>query len=98
MLLARKFDVQYQPYNKTIHYIFLEEILLLLPKFEEPERYKRGTIGILFKAIVGIASEALLVFIRQRKGRALYKALLVMRRQQNFQVNRLEYLEEVMTL
>ena len=55
MLLVRKMDVQYEQYNKTIHKIFLKEIPLLLPKFEEPKRYKRRTLGILFKVIVGIA-------------------------------------------
>ena len=52
-------------------------------------------MGILFKAIVVIASEAVLAFIR--KSTALYKALLAMKKQP-FQVNRLEYLEEVISL
>ena len=66
-------------------------------KFEEPERGKRGIIRILFKAIIDITLEAFLAFIRQRKNKALYKAFFAMRRQQHFQVNQLEYLEEVMT-
>ena len=55
MLPATIFDVQYQQYHKTIHKIFLEGIPLFLPKFEELERCKRGIIGNLFTAIVGIA-------------------------------------------
>ena len=65
MLLARKLDVQYQQYNKTIHELLLEEIPLLLPRIEKLKRCKRGTIGILFKAIIGIASGAVSAFIRQ---------------------------------
>ena len=68
------------------------------PKFEKPKRHKRGIIRFLFKGIDGIASEAVSAFIRQRKNKSLYKALLAIRRQQNFQVNRLEYLEVVMPL
>ena len=40
------------------------QIKYLLAKFEEPKRCKRGIIGILFKAIVGIALEAVSAFIR----------------------------------
>ena len=98
MLLTRKLDAQYQEYNKTIHKIFLEEIPLLLPKFEHPERFKRTIIGILFKAIGGITLEAVSTFIRQRKGKVLHKVLLCMRKQQKFQGKRLEYLEEAMIL
>ena len=71
---------------------------LLLPKFEETKRCKRGIIGILFKAIIGIALGNFSAFLRQRKSKALYKGLLAMRKQQDFHVNSLEYLEEVMTL
>ena len=56
MPFARKLDAQYQQYNQTIHEMFLEEIPLLLPKSEEPERHKRRIIGNLLKVIVGIAS------------------------------------------
>ena len=70
IVLARKFDAQYQQYIKTIHKISLEEKPLLLPRFEEPERHSRGIIG-LFKAVVGIASEDVSAFIRQRKSKGL---------------------------
>ena len=49
----------------NIHKIFPQEIPPLLPTFEEPERCKRGIIGI-FIAIMGIASETFSAFIRQR--------------------------------
>ena len=55
-------------------------------------------MGILFRIIVGIGSDAVSAFIRQRKSKALYKTLLPMGKQQKFQVNRLEYLEEAVTL
>ena len=32
MIIAKRLDTQYQQHNKTIHKIFLEEILILLPK------------------------------------------------------------------
>ena len=38
-------------------------------------------MGISLKAVLGIASEAVSAFIRQRKSKALYKALLAMRKQ-----------------
>ena len=55
-LLARKVDAQYQQNNKSIYEIFLEDIPLLLSIIEEPKRWQRGIIGILFNAIIGIAS------------------------------------------
>ena len=79
MLSARQLDAHYQQYNKTIHKIILEDIPLLLPKFEEPRRHKREIVGILFKAVVGIALWAFLAFVRQSKRKALFKALLAMR-------------------
>ena len=39
-------------------------------------------------AVVDIATEAVSAFIRQRKNKVMHKALLTMRRQLNFQVNR----------
>ena len=49
-------------------------------KIEESERYKRGILGILFKAILCMASEAISAFIRKGKSKALYKALLAMKK------------------
>ena len=77
MLLARKCYAQYEQYNKTICEIFLEEITLLLSRFGETEGNKRGIIGILFKATVGIASEAASVFIRQRKVKPCIKLYML---------------------
>ena len=48
MFVARKLDAQFQQYNRTIHKTPLEEIPLLLSKFEEPKRCKRGILGTLF--------------------------------------------------
>ena len=73
---------------------YFKEISLLFPKFEEHNRNKRPVLGIVFKEIVGIASESVSAFIRHRKSRALYEAVYTMRQQQNFQVNRTQYLEE----
>ena len=66
MLLVRKLDSQYQPCNKTIHEIFMEEMLLLFLKPENPRRNKTVT-GILLEAVVDIVSEAVSAFIRQKK-------------------------------
>ena len=84
MLLARELDTQYQCYNKTIHKKFLEKMPVLLPKYDEPNRCKEGIIGILFKAIVVTALEAVSAFIKQRMSKALYNALPVMGKQCNF--------------
>ena len=52
----------------------------------------------MFKAIVGIASEAASAFIKHRKSGASEKTLYAMKQQQKFQVKRLEFLEEAMNL
>ena len=67
MPLARKLDIQYQLYYKTIFKTFLEEMPLLLPRFGDPRKHKKGIIEILFKAIVSITLEAVSAFIRQRR-------------------------------
>ena len=72
--------------------------MFLLLKLEEPKRCIRELIGILFKAIVGNALGAVSAFISQRKSKAFYNALHTTRKQQKFQVNRLDYVEEAMTL
>ena len=64
MVPASKLDAQYEQYNKTIYKICLANMPLLLPKYKEPKRCKRRIMGILFKAFVRIASEAVLAFIR----------------------------------
>ena len=63
---------------------FQNKIPLLLLKLEEPKGHKSRIIAILFTANVGIALEAISAFITKRESKALYKALLAMREQQNF--------------
>ena len=99
MLLARVLDTQYQHYNETIPKVFMEEIPLLLCKLKSSKKHKRGVFRFfLFMAVVGKASEAISAFIRHRKSKALYKALIIMRKKWVFQITRLEYLDKAMTL
>ena len=66
MLLARKLNAKYQNYcerNKR----FLEKIPLLQPTIETLKIHERGSLVII---IIGIAVEADLAFIRQRKSKA----------------------------
>ena len=51
-------------------------------------------MAFCLKYVVGIASDVVTASIRYRKSNILYKVLLAMRKQQNIQDNRLEYLVE----
>ena len=66
MIIARRFDTQYQKYNKTIHKIFLEELPILLLKLDQTTRSKIGILVFVFQVIIGIASEAVSVFIKHK--------------------------------
>ena len=97
ILLARNLGGQYQQYNKTIYKLFLEGILLFCQNLRILKN-ARGIIKLLFKTVVHITSEVFSAFITQRESKALYKPLFTRRRQQKFQINQLEYLEEAVTL
>ena len=90
MLQARKLDAQYKNIIKLFTKYFWKKYCFCYPNWKGLKG-ARGIIGLLFQAVVGIASEAVLAFIWQRKSKALFKAFLAMRKQQNF-------LEEAMTL
>ena len=57
MLLTRKWDAQYQQYNKFIHMIFMEDMPLLLPPFETSERHQKGFFSFVLKTVIGISKE-----------------------------------------
>ena len=87
MIIARRSDAQDHHFSKTIHKIFLEEICILLPKLDQTTRSKRGILEFIFKVITDIASEAVPAFIKYRKNNSLWKSMIAIGNQQNFQVN-----------
>ena len=62
--------------NSTVHNVLEKEINLLLPKI--PRVQKHGTITTLVSHFIGLAYEGISSFLRNKKNKALHKAITAM--------------------
>ena len=74
----RLYQKQVQYYNQTTYNILQNEINLILPTLNEPNRKKRflsAVLGTVASKIVGLAFEGISSFLHHKRHRALNKAI-----------------------
>ena len=64
--------------NKTAHHILKNEIDLILPKYSEGRKSKRGIFTMITLGFVGLAFERISSFLHNRRHKALHKAVHAM--------------------
>ena len=75
---VRLYQKQVQYYNQTAYNILQNEINLILPTLNEPNRKKRflsAVLGTVASKIIGLAFEGISSFLHHKRHRALNKAI-----------------------
>ena len=74
----RLYQKQVQYYNQTTYNILQNEINLILPTLNEPNRKKRflsAVLGTVISKIIGLVFEGISSFLHHKRHRALNKAI-----------------------
>ena len=74
------------------------EVDLILPKFPEGMKSKRGTFSAIISGFVGLAFEGILSFLHNKTHKALHKAVSAMSTKTDIQRNKLMYLENTLVM
>ena len=72
------YKMQINSRNITPHHILKNEVDLILPKFYEKQRSKRGSFGTLISGFIGLAFEGISSFLHHKRHNALKKAVKAM--------------------
>ena len=72
------YEMQINAHNNTAHHIVKNEVDLILPKFPEGRKSKRGICSAIISGFVGLAFEGILSFLHNRRHKALHKAVSTM--------------------
>ena len=64
--------MQINAHNKTAHHILKNGVHLILPKFPEGRKSKRGIFSTVISGFVGLAFEGILSFLHNKRHKALH--------------------------
>ena len=100
---ARLYQKQIQYYNCIAYDTLTNNIGKILPKFPTDRRHKRGAIlasilGSVASSVIGLAYEGISSFLHHKRHKALHKAVAVMDKKTNIQCNRINHLEDTMSM
>ena len=98
---VRLYQKQVQYYNQTAYNRLQNEINLILPTLNEPNRKKRfwsAVLGTVASKIIGLAFEGISSFLYHKRHRALNKAIKQISERQNIEHNRIYHLEDTMIM
>ena len=92
------YKMQINAHNKTAHHILKNEVDLILPKFPEGRKTKRGIFSMIISGFVGLAFECILSFLHNRRDKAFHKAVHTMSSKADMQRNKLLHLEDTLVM
>ena len=92
------YKMQINACNKTAHHILKNEVDLILPKFPEGRKRKRGIFSTIISGFVGLAFEGISSFLHNRRHKALHKAVCTMSSKVDIQRNKLIHLENTLVM
>ena len=92
------YKMQINVHNKTIHHILKNKAELILPKFSEGRKSKRGIFSTIISGFVGLAFEGISSFLHNRRHKALHKAVHAMSSKVDIQRNKLIHLENTLAI
>ena len=98
---VRLYQEHVQYYNQTVYNILQNEINLILPTLNEPNRKKRflsAVLGTVALKIIGLAFEGISSFLHHKRHRALINAIKQINERQNTEHNRIYHLEDTMIM
>ena len=92
------YKMQINSRNITAHHILKNEVDLILPKFCEKQRSKRGIFGTLFSGFIGLAFKGISSSLHHKRCNALKKAVKAMSISTDIHKNKLMHLENTLIM
>ena len=90
--------MQIKAHNSTAHHILKNEVDLILPKFYEGQKSKRGIFCAIISGFIGLAFEGISSFLHHKRHEALHKAVKAMSATMDMQRNKLMHLENTLVM
>ena len=87
------YKMQITSHNLTAHKTLMNEVDLILPKFQTQRRNKRAIFGAIISGFLGLAFEGISSSLHHKRHRALQKAVKMMSITMGAQRNKLKHLE-----
>ena len=98
---VRLYQKQVQYYNQTAYNLLQNEINLILPTLNEPNRKKRflsAVLGTVASKIIGLVFKGISNFLHHKRHKALKKAIKQINERQDIELNRIYHLEDTMIM
>ena len=98
---VRLYQKQVQYYNQMTYNILQNEINLILPYLNEPNRKKRflsAVLGTVASKIIGLAFKGISSFLHHKRHKALRKAMKQINERQDIEHNRIYHMEDTMIM
>ena len=83
---------------KTAHHILKNKVDLIVTKFPEGRKSKRGIFSTIISGFVGLAFKGISSFLHNRRHKALHKAVSAMSAKVDIQKNKLIHLESTLVM
>ena len=87
------YKMQIKAHNNTAHHILKNEVDLILPKFPEGQKSKRGIFSMIISGFVGLTFEGISNFLHNKRHKALHKSVKAMSICTDIQRNKHMHLE-----
>ena len=88
----------YNAPNKTADHILKNEVDVILSKFPEGRKSKKGIFSAIISGFIGLAFEGISSFLHNRRHKALHKAVSAMSTKTDIQRNKLMHLENALVM
>ena len=72
------YKMQIKVHKNTTHHILKNEVDLILPKFSDGQRNKRGISSAIISGFGGLAFEGISSFLHNKRHKGLHKAVKAM--------------------
>ena len=72
------YNMQIKVCNATAHHILKNEVDIIIPKFHEGQKNKRGIFSAIISGFIGLAFKGISSFLHHKRHRALHKAVKAM--------------------
>ena len=92
------YKMQIKACNIMVHDILKNEVDLILPKFYDGQKSKKGIFGALISGFIGLAFEGISSFLHHKRHNALHKAVKAMSISMDAQRNKLMHLENTLVM
>ena len=92
------YTMQINVHNKTAHHTLKNEVDLILPKFVEGRKSKRGIFSTIISGFVGLGYAGISSFLHNRRHKAFHKAICAKTSKVDIQRNSLIHLENTFVM